>query len=373
MQHTLLTIIGLLPTLMFGQWDWAEPSGKPYVYYYPFYDSIQMVEIDHLTAYNERVSFLETTQPRALTWAMVLGPPLENAYLFRHMDGAIVKQIGYHDATTLLSVEQCRPLIRPHRGIEVMYGEFRFYSTAGTRYAPYYLIGQSDRSGNGNLGLIDSLGNIVLPQQYDLIQPSGHQFITSQDDRMELLSHDLQVQFSSQEHKIWPSQYHDQCIDVMCGDAYGLMDSTGKFIVPCRYDRIVMAYFPNGLARVEKNNLVGFVDRSGKLVIDCSFQNAGYFSDGLCNVRHDEKWGYINEQGKVVIPHQYTIGLAFSEGYARVAIQEKGIYHFGFINTKGDVVIPLQYENAKDFQNGIAEVMVDGKWIRIDTKGVLLR
>ena len=62
----------------------------------------------------------------------------------------------------------------------------------------------------------------------------------------------------------------------------------------------------------------GFIDKSGKVVIELQFDDAGYFSEGLARVEKDGKWGFIDKSGKVVIEPQYDYVGDFSEGLAKV-------------------------------------------------------
>ena len=62
----------------------------------------------------------------------------------------------------------------------------------------------------------------------------------------------------------------------------------------------------------------GFIDKSGKVVIELQFDDAGYFSEGLARVEKDGKWGFIDKSGKVVIEPQFDDAEDFSEGLAKV-------------------------------------------------------
>ncbi|MBP5241278.1 MAG: WG repeat-containing protein, partial [Bacteroidales bacterium] len=45
----------------------------------------------------------------------------------------------------------------------------------------------------------------------------------------------------------------------------------------------------------------GFMDKTGNVVIEPQFTEAGDFSEGLAKVSVDWKWGYIDQTGKFVI------------------------------------------------------------------------
>ena len=117
------------------------------------------------------------------------------------------------------------------------------------------------------------------------------------------------------------------------------------------YDR---AYaFSEGMAAVVKDGKYGFIDKTGKLVIDYKYDYAEDFSEGYAAVSTggfwDEEagyvtgnWGFIDKTGKVVVPIFYDKVWDFSEGLAAVSNGGK----VGFVDTTGKVVIPLTYSGG---------------------------
>jgi len=353
-----------------------EPDGSPNIHYYKFYNGIQMIELDYLTPYHQRVNYLEQTKPRALTWEMVLGPPQSNVYLFRNESGDIIKSYGNSGSVyDLLSVEKSKEIAKPHNTFGAMIGSSLGFSGIGTRYFPYYLLGGSSDfdSNSGALGLIDSLGNVILTQSYDVIWQHDQLFITRKGNLNELRDDKLKVIYSSNEYTLQPANRNSNCADIYTGNKFGLMNSKGELIIPCKYDMLVGGFNHYGLAEVRRDGLTGFVNKKGEEVIECKYQSVGEFREGLLNVRLNDKWGYIDTTGKTIIPHKYDIGINFYEGLACVALKENGTWHFGYINKEDKIVIPLIYSNAKDFHGGRAEVMIDNKWVKINKKGERVR
>ena len=83
----------------------------------------------------------------------------------------------------------------------------------------------------------------------------------------------------------------------------------------------------DGLALVEDDNeMFGFIDKTGKVVIPCQWKDAWPFSEGLAAVQDfDKKWGYIDKTGKVVIPCKWLEAECFENGRAYVR-DEKWYY-----------------------------------------------
>lgn len=132
----------------------------------------------------------------------------------------------------------------------------------------------------------------------------------------------------------------------------GFIDKKGKLVIPCVYDRV--ENFSDGMARIMQNDMNGFINTKGEMVISCNYDMVGNFSEGLCRVLQDGKFGFINKKGEVVIPCTYKTsyeqafwGGDFSEGLA-VVTNGDGLY--GFIDKKGVLVIPCIYDMAWGFQ-----------------------
>lgn len=100
----------------------------------------------------------------------------------------------------------------------------------------------------------------------------------------------------------------------------GYMDPTGKTVIDMKGRGYINLYpFSEGLAAVKnQNEKIGFIDKTGVLVIPCVFDAAGDFCDGLCPVQKDGKWGYIDKSGNVVIPLEYDDAYGAGSGLASV-------------------------------------------------------
>ena len=114
----------------------------------------------------------------------------------------------------------------------------------------------------------------------------------------------------------------------------GYMDKTGKEVIPCQFDQ---AYdFKEGLARVEKKKTFSFIDKTGKTVIQLESGYKAYdVSEGLIRVQKTstEKYGYIDVLGNWVVKPKYDEAFDFNDELAQVYYKE-----WVFINKKGLVI-----------------------------------
>lgn len=178
-------------------------------------------------------------------------------------------------------------------------------------------------------------------------------------------------------------------------------------------------YLYEGLQRIKKNDMWGYADRTGRIIIPIKYSFVDDFSEGKANVKLNDLYGYIDKTGKVVIPFQYTYADKFKNGIANVTtngesfdIDKKGVRikeeqittsdeeeekeekeekqydrlffwkngfrkvelnkKYGFLDTDGNEITAIEYDEAWDFSDGMAAVKKDGKMGFIDDKGKLV-
>ena len=118
------------------------------------------------------------------------------------------------------------------------------------------------------------------------------------------------------------------------------------------------------LAPTKEGNAWGY-KQFDEWVIRPRFEAAGDFEDGIAPVKLGGKWGFIDKTGKSVIQYKYDGASSFKMGLARVRQFGK----WGFIDNAGNTVIPFWYDTAEDFQEGLASVSYGGKVGYIDKTG----
>ncbi|MBW4558517.1 MAG: WG repeat-containing protein [Trichormus sp. ATA11-4-KO1] len=127
------------------------------------------------------------------------------------------------------------------------------------------------------------------------------------------------------------------------------------FVIPPKFDDV--GIFSEELASVKVDGKYGYINKTGRIVIQPQFDNAYHFED-LASVKIGDKYGYIDKSGKVVIPPQFDAAYEFKEGLAPIKISDK----FGYINKTGKVVIPLKFDDAHEFHEGVAKVSLGKRW-----------
>lgn len=190
-------------------------------------------------------------------------------------------------------------------------------------------------------GVIDTVGNVVVPCQYDKVE-----------------------RYES-----------DEILYKVCDSngLWGLM-KPGGVIYECIYTKIDKFGESDNLLKIEKNGQQGIADISGKIIIPCKYASISSFNKSLniyevCNSQG--LYGLITPT-KTVQPCVYlNIGSLNND---RCSFKKNGLH--GFFNEKGDVAIPAKYPSILGPFNkdGTVEVCLGGqRWIVIDKWGNFLK
>ena len=150
------------------------------------------------------------------------------------------------------------------------------------------------------------------------------------------------------------------CFVAIVGVAYFLYDKTSQ------KDKL----FKNGVIAVKKDNKWGYINPSGKVVLDFYYDSAFNFTDNkLALVGKNGKFGYINKKGNYVIAPVYESAFSFDGDVAIVCKNGK----FGAINSKGETVIDFSYTkiggDKGKFVGGYTSMVKNGKYGIVSKSG----
>jgi len=151
---------------------------------------------------------------------------------------------------------------------------------------------------------------------------------------------------------------------VELGGKRGFIDKTGRLVIQPQFEKAWD--FSCGRAMIEKDGKRGYIDPTGRPVIEPRFPDARSFSEGLAGVRKDALWGFIDPSGKfAILPKFEDMDRGFSEGLA--AVGADGLY--GFIDKTGKFVVKPRYDNATNMLRGRAAVRKGKYWAYINKEG----
>ncbi|QFQ12069.1 WG repeat-containing protein [Pseudoprevotella muciniphila] len=216
---------------------------------------------------------------------------------------------------------------------------------------------------NNLWGLVNSDGNIIIPNKYNDIKKIEENLIR------------IQINKPNKDRK-------DE------NRIYGLVDYQGNEILSPNYEFIGKVH--NNISVVRKNNVWELFNILRKQII--SIPNAAYLGpciSNLCRINiggtYDKKryrtdgglWGYTSTDGQVVIEPIYEEAKSFSGRIAATKLNGK----WGIINTNGENIVPYEYndyelfeydEDDPDANKGKCQLVKDGKIFVFDENGTLI-
>ena len=119
---------------------------------------------------------------------------------------------------------------------------------------------------------------------------------------------------------------------------------------------------------VKVDDLWGYLNENGKMVIEPAWEEAQAFSCGLAAVKKSGKWGYIDREGNTVVPFQFDEAVPYVENVARVWIDDGAAMICRFIDLEGNFIGSV-YDFADDYCMGTASVLKDDEAFMVDENG----
>ena len=150
---------------------------------------------------------------------------------------------------------------------------------------------------------------------------------------------------------------------------YGFIDKTGKFVIEPKFDKV--GRFSEDLAYACINKKCGFIDETGKFIIKPQFKAqfiAPCFRNGVAILGDfGVPSGIINKSGKYILKNVEFIEPSLSSNLIRFKVNAKD----GYVNTKGEIVIKPQFSSSNNFSEGLAAFRMElhDKWGFINEDG----
>lgn len=254
-------------------------------------------------------------------------------------------------------------------------------------------------------GYINSKGDFVLPAIYDkaTVFSEGLAWVLKKGDMPSIINTKGNIKFSQRETyqvKSFHEGHAAFAIRKKNITYWGFLNKQGQEAIRPQFRDV--QDFHQGFAAVQDNTtgLWGYIDLSGVLMIDYSYQEATPFNkdgnaivktkngyqiinrigetikelpfetvcaDNDCiRIMQDSKWGWCDKEGKIIIQPTFEDSRPFGKStLAPVLIREK----WGYINKKGDIVIKRQFTDAYPFIDGRAAVKAGILWGFINENG----
>ena len=248
-------------------------------------------------------------------------------------------------------------------------------------------------------GFIDKDSSIVIPFEYDFLNPFENGLAYAKNGRKEffITKKNLKLEGDFDEVRI----FSFGLAGVRKNRTWGFIDEKGKLIIQPIYDKI--QYFTvNGLCPVVKNGKSGFIDKTGKEIIPiiyddarsqqlddivivqknkrwAFFDNKGkqlsdfvfdevfstehydfskdifdrsqstYFKNGVVLVRNGKNYEFINEKIKPAFPNNKFDSATVFDAFKNAIVKRNGKY--GMIKSDGQIKVPLEYNFIEPYDS----------------------
>ena len=199
---------------------------------------------------------------------------------------------------------------------------------------------------NNLTGIINSDGYFIVNPKYDTISPF------SEGRTMVIDSEGFKV--IDESGKVITSKAYSFIDDYQEGRAvvantnehgdylYGYLNRRGNEVIALSYESA--SDFQNGKALVKiKEGSYALIDLTGKVLKSYPYEMVDDYGEGMLAFRksNEGKWGYMDESGKVMIEPKFTGTQSFIEGRAIVNVDN----NYGLIDTQGNFIIKPNYNS----------------------------
>jgi hypothetical protein len=220
-------------------------------------------------------------------------------------------------------------------------------------------------------GYIDKTGNVMIPMQFDW--PSQSKDVSSDNPDLDMTKMLAE-----------PLVFSEGLAVARKGDKCGYMDHTGRVVIEPAYFA-AQPFEEGGYASVTTMTGTSLIDKAGKLVDPAShclgFAQGLFLAFNGIYPTDKRRLFYLTKDGQRLFPQEFVDARVFSEGLAAVASGPgpPGMSSaYGYIDASGTVVINPQFfiagnNLAADFVDGRAVVSQSGLLLSVPLSGVIDR
>jgi hypothetical protein len=220
-------------------------------------------------------------------------------------------------------------------------------------------------SSNGKVGYISEDGKYAIPAKFKngTNFSEGLAFVVSDGGHPTCIDKSGETKFQLKQAKYVASFSEGLAMFITVDEKVGFVDKTGKVVINPQFE-IALPFF-EGFAAVCQDDKWGFIDKTGKIVINLQFESVGIFQNGKSVFSDGNQVGFIDTKGAYVINPQFDLARSFREGMALIQSGRQ----YGYITENGKIEINPQFDRAYSFNSGLALIEQDDKYGYIDKTG----
>lgn len=152
--------------------------------------------------------------------------------------------------------------------------------------------------------------------------------------------------------------------------------NTGTIVIEEQYDRAWI--FSEGMAAVELNDKIGFINIKNETVIPFSDQyvyngNDYVFHNGSCIVTDsNDNYFVIDKQGKMIDENKYDLITWNGHEHKQLAIKDKG--KWGIYTHNMEIILAIEYDNITPVEEPNGYILQqNGRMWQIDSNGTIVK
>ena len=305
--------------------------------YHPVYAGKQLIELRIHSNTPKDKGFIQIDQ------SLNTGVQLPK-YLLRDSSGKQLAKYNDFDNSfnpkQLMSIEASTSIIKAHHLKTKNTSSYIGFDDSGFNIA--YPVITCLPNDNGHclsmkFGLLDSLGTLVLPIEFEQISWIDSVFITKKNDTYSLYSDQFKLLLSDYQSIEYVNNQKDHIL-LKKKDKYGLINRSGKYLLSMEFETIRISKFMYGKYEFLKDGLWGFVDYSFTQFLDPFSPSPNLLQrDGYFEYRDEnEKWNVLDTSGRILLrssmemyqvinPNRFLVFKYIRDiGYERFIVDSKG-------------------------------------------------
>jgi hypothetical protein len=200
---------------------------------------------------------------------------------------------------------------------------------------------------NNLTGIINTDGYFIVKPKYETISPFSEGRATAIDDKGFKVLDESGKEITSKAYSFIGDYKEGRAVAANTNEngeyLYGYLNRRGNEVIPLSYENA--SDFQDGKALVKmKDGNYALIDLTGKILYSYSYPFVDDYGEGMLAFRksNDGKWGFMDESGKVLIEPQFMGTQPFVEEKAIVNVENN---HYGLIDRQGKYIIKPQYSS----------------------------
>lgn len=198
----------------------------------------------------------------------------------------------------------------------------------------------------GNIVYLDKILKVEKNKKYGLVDLSGKEILPIEYDEITLLE--------------------ENSLLLEKDELFGICDYEGNIIIKPEYIEIqgIANDYRNGYITVDKGNLYGIIDFNKSIIFDNKYLDIkSVYSSSKYAVKIDKKYQIVDRQGKIISKLEFD-DVKDIDG-EQIIYKEKNKY--GISNINGEKIIPAEYEDIMFINNNYFIAQKDEKYGIIST------